>query len=115
MDVTPDQIEQVTATANAAMIKIREQLDIWIALISGAMQSVKDDPVLTRKEITEGLRELGRTRQMLLHERDRHLEAFRQETGIVHGTIIDFETERIAISSKLDRLRAAGPPDDVSE
>lgn len=114
MEVTPDHIEQVSATVDAAMINIREQLDIWIGLITGAMQKVRDDPVLTRKEVTEGVRELARTRQILLHERDRLLETFKQEVGIVHDTLIDFETERIAIAGKLDRLRAAGETDDIS-
>lgn len=115
MDVTPDQIVQVNASVTFAMSKIQEQLEMWIDLVTGAMQTVEDDPVLKRKQLSEGLRELGRTRQMLLHERDRHLEAYRQETGIVHETIIDFEAERRAIAGKLDRLRSVGSTEAVSE
>lgn len=114
MEVTPDQIELVSASVTDAMAKIEEQLEMWIDQVAGAMAHVRNDPVLTRKETTEGLRELGRTLQLLLHERDRHLEVFKKEAGIVHGTIIDFETERIAIAGKLDRLRVAGAAESVS-
>ena len=114
MEVTPDQIEQVSASFSGAMAKIEEQFEMWIDLIDGAMTHVRSDPALTRKEATEGLRELWRVRQIFLHERDRHLEAYKKEAGIVHDILIDFETERIAIAGKLDRLRAVGAAKDVS-
>ncbi len=113
MEVTPDQIEQVSATFNVAMARLEEQLEMWIDLVCEAMAHVRSDPALARKEAKEGLQEIARVRQMLLHERDRHLEAYKKEAGAIHGTLIDFETERIAIAGKLDRLRVAGAADSV--
>ncbi|MEL6597048.1 MAG: hypothetical protein AAFQ47_13995 [Pseudomonadota bacterium] len=114
MEATSQDYEQIVAVSHDAMVTLNAQLMMWMSHVNRALQQLEDDPAAANKQISEGLREIYRTRQMLLHERDRNLEAFHKEQESIQHDVIDLETERISIAGKLDRLRAASAADGVS-
>ncbi|WP_224824538.1 hypothetical protein [Cognatishimia sp. MH4019] len=114
MEATSQDYEQIVACSHEAMVTLNAQLMMWMSYVTKALQQLEDDPAAANKQVSEGLREIYRTRQMLLHERDRNLEAFHKEQESIQHDVIDLETERISIAGKLDRLRAAGAADGIS-
>ncbi|MEL7213379.1 MAG: hypothetical protein AAGK92_12000 [Pseudomonadota bacterium] len=114
MDATSQDYEQIVTDSEDIMVTLNAQLMMWISHVTNALRQLEDNPAVANKQISEGLREIHRTRQMLLHERDRNLEALHKEQESIQHDVIDFETERISIACKLDRLRAASAADCIS-
>ena len=94
------------ASAGKVLVEVQAHYTRAIQALNELIDRIQNGELAPNREMSMTVTDARRAMQTFFDERKKIEDQLRRDTGVVHGHAIDFESARVEIGRRLDRLRA---------